>query len=51
MGKQQNGEININMVWVKAHEAPPKIVVTSIIFLELIFWVMYGHHILDYFFF
>jgi len=29
--------------------SPPKIVVTSIIFLQLIFLVTYGHHILDYF--
>ncbi len=28
---------------------PQKIIVTSIIFLQLIFLVMYGHHILDYF--
>ncbi len=28
--------------------SPPKIVITSIIFLQLIFLVMYGHHILDY---
>jgi hypothetical protein len=26
----------------------PKIIVTSIIFLQLIFLVMYGHHILDF---
>jgi hypothetical protein len=25
MGKQQNGEININMVRMKAHEAPQKL--------------------------
>jgi hypothetical protein len=30
--------------------SPSKIVVTSIIFLQLIFWVMYEHHILNFFF-
>jgi hypothetical protein len=30
---------------------PPKIVVTSIIFLQLLFLVMYEHHILNYFLF
>jgi hypothetical protein len=29
--------------------SPFKIVVACIIFLQLIFWLMYGHHILDYF--
>jgi hypothetical protein len=29
---------------------PPKIVVTNIIFLSSIFWVRYGHHILNYFY-
>jgi hypothetical protein len=29
---------------------PPKIVVTHIIFMQLIFLVMHGHHILDYFY-
>jgi hypothetical protein len=29
--------------------SPPKILVTSIIFLQLLFLVIYGHHILDYF--
>jgi hypothetical protein len=28
---------------------PPKIVVVHMIFLQLIFFVMYEHHILDYF--
>jgi hypothetical protein len=28
--------------------SPPKIVVISIIFLQLIFWVMYGHCILEF---
>jgi hypothetical protein len=28
---------------------PPQIVVTCIIFMQLNFLVMYGHHILDYF--
>jgi len=28
---------------------PPKTVVTNVIFLQLIFLVMYGHHILDFF--
>jgi hypothetical protein len=31
------------------HIKPPKIVVTHIIFLQLSFLVMHGHHILDYF--
>jgi hypothetical protein len=30
---------------------PPKIIITHIIFLQLNFLLMYGHHILDYFFF
>jgi hypothetical protein len=30
--------------------SPLKIIVTRIIFLQLIFLVMYGHHILDYFY-
>ncbi len=29
--------------------SPPKIVVTRIIFMQLIFLIMYGHHIWDYF--
>jgi hypothetical protein len=29
--------------------SPPKVVLTSIIFLQLVFSIMYGHHILDYF--
>ncbi len=28
---------------------PPKIVSTNIIFLQIIFLIMYGHHILNYF--
>ncbi len=36
----QEGESTLN---------PPKIVVICIIFLQLIFLVMYGHNILDYF--
>jgi hypothetical protein len=30
--------------------SPPKIVITSMIFQQFIYWVMYGHHILDYFY-
>ncbi len=29
--------------------SPPKIVITSIIFMQLILLVIYGHHILDFF--
>jgi len=30
---------------------PPKIIITHIIFLQLNFLVMYGHHILDFYFY
>jgi len=32
------------------HTKPPKTIITSIIFLQLFCLVMYGHHILNYFF-
>jgi hypothetical protein len=37
--------------WGESTLSPPKIVITSIIFLQLKFLVTYGHHILDYFYF
>jgi hypothetical protein len=30
--------------------SPPKIVVTCVIFLQSMFWVTYGHHIVNYFY-
>jgi hypothetical protein len=36
-------------IWGERTLCPLKIVVTHIIFLQLIFLVMYGHHILNYF--
>ncbi len=40
----------LDLFWGISTLSPPKIVVTSMIFLQLPFFVMYGHHILDYFF-
>jgi hypothetical protein len=37
-------------IWLKESTlSTPKIIVTNIIFLQLIFWVIYGQNILDYF--